>query len=284
MSEYIKTKAYDSMLISSIVTIHEADLREVVVKGETHNFPELVYVREGYSNVLIDGNALCIEKGDMIIIPPNKFHGLSDVNQKYGTAVHTIISFESSSAMLKPLYNRVLRLNPEQEKQYLDIVNDGGEIFEKTQENDNLGEMKLKSTVPSYELEALKKRLELFIIDLYRANVGVAAKEQKELSILIDFLNANITENISVEQMAKSISVSPSFIKRMVRTHYGCGPLQFFINLKINEAKRLIKESNMNFTEISEHLGFETIHYFSRQFKNRVGKSPREYFKEFSKG
>jgi YesN/AraC family two-component response regulator len=50
--------------------------------------------------------------------------------------------------------------------------------------------------------------------------------------------------------------------------------------LKIKEAKRLIREGQMNFTEISEFLGFSSIHYFSKLFKKPTGKSPSEYAKQ----
>ena len=51
----------------------------------------------------------------------------------------------------------------------------------------------------------------------------------------------------------------------------------YFLALKITEAKRLIRESSLNFTQISESLGFSTIHYFSRLFKEKTGMTPTDY-------
>ena len=283
MFEYIKTKTYDSMLVSSIVTVFDVDLRLVKSYGETHDFPEIIYVKDGYSEMMLDGEEIMLEQGQLVIIAPNTFHGKPDCEADYGTAVHAIISFESSSPMLNFLYNRAITLSDAQAEQYLKIINGGLKIFESVEAQNNRGGMKLKDNVSTYELEALKKRLELFLIELYHANTEKSdSQNHKYLSALTDYLNTNITKNITVEEMAKSIGISQSVLRKKVCEHYGCGPLQYFINLKINEAKRLIKIGNMNFTEISEHLGFETIHYFSRQFKNRVGKSPREYLKTIS--
>lgn len=272
------------MLVSSIVTVFDVDLRVVKSYGETHNFPEIIYVKDGYSNMTLDGEETMLKKGQLIVIAPNTFHGKPDCEPDYGTAVHAIISFESSSPMLNLLYNRAITLSEEQKEEYFKIINGGLKIFESVAAENNRGGMKLRDNVSTYELEALKKRLELFLIELYHANVEKSdGQNHKCLSELTDYLNNNITKNITVEEMAKSVGVSRSVLRKKVCEHYGCGPLQYFINLKINEAKRLIKMGNMNFTEISEHLGFETIHYFSRQFKNRVGKSPREYLKTISK-
>jgi len=54
---------------------------------------------------------------------------------------------------------------------------------------------------------------------------------------------------------------------------------QRFQKLKIEHAKILLRESEKNITEISEMLGFQTIHYFSRFFKKHTGGCPREYAK-----
>jgi len=53
--------------------------------------------------------------------------------------------------------------------------------------------------------------------------------------------------------------------------------IDFFSHMKINFARRLIRENDMNFTQISEFLGYSSIHYFSRQFKKLCGMTPTEY-------
>ena len=45
----------------------------------------------------------------------------------------------------------------------------------------------------------------------------------------------------------------------------------------LEKAKELIRENDKNFTQISEELGFSTVHYFSRLFKKKTGMTPTEY-------
>jgi YesN/AraC family two-component response regulator len=53
-----------------------------------------------------------------------------------------------------------------------------------------------------------------------------------------------------------------------------------YINeLKLNKSKELIKSSTYTLSEISEILGFSSIHYFSKKFKLNFGVSPTEYSK-----
>ena len=60
-------------------------------------------------------------------------------------------------------------------------------------------------------------------------------------------------------------------------------PNSYFISLKIDAAKDMICNTDLNFTQIAENLGFTTIHYFSKLFKDKVGISPSEYAKAIYK-
>ena len=57
----------------------------------------------------------------------------------------------------------------------------------------------------------------------------------------------------------------------------GMSIIQYFIALRINKAKELISEGKQSLREISEFLEFDTIQYFSSQFKKIVGVSPSQY-------
>ena len=54
---------------------------------------------------------------------------------------------------------------------------------------------------------------------------------------------------------------------------------RYLTALRIGEAKRLIREGNLTFTQIAERLGIESIYYFSNLFKKQTGMSPTEYEK-----
>ena len=53
--------------------------------------------------------------------------------------------------------------------------------------------------------------------------------------------------------------------------------MEYFSALKIKAARRMIREGRLNMTQIALHLGFQSVHYFSRRFKQFTGMSPSEY-------
>ena len=72
-------------------------------------------------------------------------------------------------------------------------------------------------------------------------------------------------------------------LKLLCRERQGCGPIAWFISLKIQAAKGMICDSSMSFTQISEQLGFHSVHYFSKLFKEKTGMSPSQYAKSVCK-
>jgi AraC-like DNA-binding protein len=56
-------------------------------------------------------------------------------------------------------------------------------------------------------------------------------------------------------------------------------PGEYIRRVKIQESKQMIREGNMNFTQIAATLHYSTVHHFSRQFKDKVGFTPTEYAK-----
>ena len=82
---------------------------------------------------------------------------------------------------------------------------------------------------------------------------------------------------MTISDICREFNISSSRLKRLFRENEACGVIDFFISLKIDRAKALISEGGMNFTQISERLGFSSLHYFSRVFRQRTGMTPSEY-------
>lgn len=63
------------------------------------------------------------------------------------------------------------------------------------------------------------------------------------------------------------------------RAVYGETVISYINKLKIKEAKKLLRKGEYNFTEISAIVGFSSVHYFSRIFKQYENQSPTSYIK-----
>ena len=91
------------------------------------------------------------------------------------------------------------------------------------------------------------------------------------------YMEQNISTHLSIAQIAKHFSLSESGLKKIFSAEAGCGVTDFFNNMKIEKAKEYIRENEKNFTQISDELGFSSIHYFSRLFKKKTGMTLTEY-------
>ena len=147
--------------------------------------------------------------------------------------------------------------------------------------------MMLNTSADPLQIQRMKKLFELTLISLLPSipsATGNTCKNYdnrvKQLSLLLcNFLKNNIGKAISLEEMANALSISISQLNTITKKSFGLSPNSYFISLKMDAAKRLIRESELNFTEIAERLGFGTVHYFSLLFKKRTGMPPSEYAK-----
>jgi len=104
-------------------------------------------------------------------------------------------------------------------------------------------------------------------------------KSGPELFHQIDqYLRTNLYSNVAIQDLVDRFHVSPSYISRIVKRHGGQTFVNFYTDLKIAEARRLMEtKPAMLIKEIAEVLCFGDQHYFSKVFKDRTGSSPLEY-------
>ncbi len=91
------------------------------------------------------------------------------------------------------------------------------------------------------------------------------------------YMRAHITDRIGLYELSKGCHMSVSKISSLFQLYCGCTPIAYFNMLRIDEAKRYIKDGKLNMTQISELLGFSSSQYFSKLFKKYVGITPTEY-------
>jgi AraC-like DNA-binding protein len=84
----------------------------------------------------------------------------------------------------------------------------------------------------------------------------------------------------TISEIARDLGVSRSHFDREFTQQTGQAPKQFLINCKMIEARRYLESSHLRVGEIAEALGYKDIYFFSRQFKQLIGKSPLQYRKE----
>jgi AraC-like DNA-binding protein len=82
---------------------------------------------------------------------------------------------------------------------------------------------------------------------------------------------------LSMEDVARDLGVSPYYLAHAFSQEVGIPPLQFQLQVRLDRARRLLRESSESVTEIAMRCGFADTSYFDRQFKRRFGVTPSAY-------
>lgn len=94
---------------------------------------------------------------------------------------------------------------------------------------------------------------------------------------ILDYLNRNYTEKISLQDVADYMNLSGSHICRILKNETGETFITLMNKIRIQAAIRLLKEGNKKVYEIAEEVGFSNYAYFYQLFKKETGYPPRNY-------
>lgn len=105
----------------------------------------------------------------------------------------------------------------------------------------------------------------------------------KPVRIAVEYLNAHYKEPISLNDAAERAGVNSSYLSFLFSQEMKIGFAGYLLNLRLEHAKKMLKESHLKMCQIAEQSGFNDYHYFSKVFKKNSGVSPAEYRKEVNK-
>jgi AraC family transcriptional regulator len=93
----------------------------------------------------------------------------------------------------------------------------------------------------------------------------------------IEYIEANLTADLRLEEMAENVRMSPYTFGRLFRQTTGLTPHQYLLRARIKEAKRLLREGKSPIVDISLQLGFSDQSHFTRVFHKITGITPRKF-------
>ena len=90
-------------------------------------------------------------------------------------------------------------------------------------------------------------------------------------------MKENISKRLTTDEIANRFQYSSSHYTAIFKKMTGMSPIDYFIRLKIHYACQLLTQSDHKIKDIAEKTGYDDPYYFSRLFKQVMGKSPKDY-------
>ena len=283
-----ETRIINTCTVDAIVTVYHFPVPDVAPdtpandREVSYDFWQLYYVQKGTYACQLDGRLLTLHPGQLLLCEPGKVR--RTLLQR--AAQVGIVSFRCTSNLMERIKNTAITLSAEMKQNLMGILKTGTDIFTTVSDPGKFVGQELRDGATGPQLQTIKNRLELLLIDLHeraeQKREPSLSQNQKnyyenQFVVIEKFLWENLHGNITVTRICEHTGLSDNTIKRICRYAVGSGVIHYFLTLKIQEAKRLICQTDLNLTQISERLGFSGVHYFSRLFKRLTGLSPRQY-------
>lgn len=279
---YTRTRLKDEISISEIVTIHYFEFsKDYKFSGESHDCWELVYVDKGKIIAMSENTERKMASGDITFHQPNEWHSLFADGVNASSVI--IVTFYCSSPAINGLVGRVFKTGNRERSMLAEIIKEAREAFDTPLSDLVTPKLHRKKFGAFGAEQIIKIDICRLIITLLREEISPSAALTKRnldeglFGEISDYLAKNLDKKLSLEEIARHAGISKTALKQLFRENAECGACEYFTRLKIDLAKTYIRENNYNFTQIAEVLGYNSVHYFSTQFKHVVGMSPTEY-------
>lgn len=284
--KYSSIALQEEFSIHRIISIHYFEyMNDFSFAGESHNFWEFLCVDKGEVDVVSDREHMTLHSGDIIFHKPNEFHS---VHANGVTAPNlVVISFECGDPAMNFFKNKLLTIGEAERRLLAQIITEARCCFEGPFDDPYQEQLLLQSSPRFGSQQMIKIYLEQLLIHLFRkfsyveqlkppANL-MPEKTEALYNSIIDYMERNLCSPLTMELICRDNLISMSQLKSLFRQRENCGVMEYFNTMKITRAKELIRGRKMNFTQIANHLGYSSVHYFSRQFKQLTGMTPTEY-------
>ena len=268
--------------IPHIYTVHYFEYSSnYVFPGEVHDFWEFLYVDKGSVRVTAGEQIHDLSRGQLIFHAPGEFHALSANGVAAPNLV--VVSFQCHSPAMDFFRGYLTGTGTEERRLLARIVNESRAIFSTALNDPSTHTFVRKGDVPFGSEQLLALALEELLIRLIRQGNPAVQEQtptrqlQERTAQIIAYLEQRLDQPLSIRQVCQDNLIGRAQLERCFHEQTGGGVIEYFGRMKIDAARRMIREGRLNMTQIASQLGFSSLHYFSRRFKQVTGMTPSEY-------
>ncbi len=250
----------------------------------THDFSELVVILDGHGKHQVGREVYEIATGDVFVLLGDASHcypevkDLSLINILYDPAN---LRFPRADLGALPGYHALFEVEPRLRKRqrFQNRLKLGMDELGRLAKLIAELETELRAKAPGSRFVATAHFMQI-IAFLARAYSKIPVEKQRtvtQISELLGYMEQHFAQPLSVADLTKIAHMSQTSLFRLFRQLMGRSPIDYLIRLRIHKAAQLLRREPLRVKEVSESVGFTDSNYFTRQFRQVMGVSPRAY-------
>lgn len=259
------------------VAYYALNLDSFDMTDHRHNRCEIMYLVDGTCTVVVDGTPLLLHSKQFVFLDQQIPHRL----EIEPSTPCTLLNYEFSCSDRRSGTDLVdLAAHSEAFQHFLDgrarylLLYDRGKLGYALK--DLIGELE-QNNEDDYLLSLLFCRM---FIELTKCSstdstlTGITYLKQAR-----KYITEHFAEDISVAEVAHAVGINHSYLQVLFSKQFGCGIMTYVNNQRMDRATFLLKNSNMNVTDIAFEVGFNSRQHFGYTFEKRFAMSPKQYRK-----
>lgn len=239
----------------------------IVDRPQGRNDYQMLYIKEGSGDFLINGKTVTAGENQIVIYRPNEPQFYRYPNDKRTVVYWIHFSGRDVEKLLKKyrITGSIISLNekfPNFEHTVNRMINELRNEF-------------AEDICPAIFLTMLVKLANTISEQNKTKSISITKMER-----IHEILEQGISENVSISEYAEQCEISEVHFIRIFKQLYGITPNQFIINKRLEKAMHLLESTNLPIKDIAISTGFANSYYFSRTFRMRTTLTPSEYRKQ----
>lgn len=246
----------------------------------SHDFYEIVMVKNGSGIHITENKTHPIFHGDIFLIRPGFAHTYEEIKQleivnilftpkALDVDLHDLPKIKGYKEFFEPDFESGYALNLEENQ--FNLITEIVLEMKHEQNSRHVGY--------DFFLRLSLLRLIGLICRFYSNSSAPKQNEMTRLLHVLRFMEHRYHEKIQMNELAAIAGMSISSLLREFHNEMGESPINYLINLRLEKAAWQLRNTGKRITEISWATGFQDSNYFSKMFKKKYIASPREYRK-----
>lgn len=283
---YVPVALRQDLVIRALYSIHYFQFAAgYIFPGESHDFWEMVYLDHGEADIGAGEQTYLLRQGDLIFHQPNEFHRIW-ANRPTAPNI-VVISFDCRSRAMNRLRGQRFTLDSAQRKLLTQLVAEAQQCFGPLL--DIHRSLIPRSAQPQGGQQLIGVYLQQLLLSLIREGKPATGElcalprgedEQRAAEVtqlLQRHMRAHLDGSLRFETLCRLSGMGATALKALFNRYNGMGVMACYRQLRIEEARRMLRAGQYNVSEIADRLGYPNVHAFSNQFRKMSGMSPTDY-------